>query len=50
MKRTLLLVALVGGMAVLPSCSMADGLAKTISRTGNTLTRTVSNVGGAVSR
>ncbi|WAC20479.1 hypothetical protein OVA24_03680 [Luteolibacter sp. SL250] len=50
MKRILLFAALLGGVAVLPSCSMADGLAKTVSRTGNTLTRSVSNLGGAVTR
>ncbi|MBX3741199.1 MAG: hypothetical protein KF712_09430 [Akkermansiaceae bacterium] len=50
MKRILLFATLVGGAAVLASCSMAEGLAKTVSRTGNTLTRSVSNAGGALSR
>jgi predicted small secreted protein len=50
MKRILLFAVLLGGAVVLPSCSMADGLMKTVSRTGNSLTRSVSNAAGAVTR
>jgi predicted small secreted protein len=34
----------------LTSCSAANGLAKTLSRTGNSLSRSVSNLGGALTR
>lgn len=36
-------------LAGLTSCSVAEGLAKTLGRTGNSLSRSVSNIGNAVS-
>jgi hypothetical protein len=45
---TLLLLAVALGC--LPSCSMAEGVAKTLSRTTQSLSRTVGNAGSAITR
>lgn len=50
MKRALLLAALLGGVFILPSCGVAEGLAKAVGRSGGSVSRSVSNLGSSISR
>lgn len=50
MKRFLCLATICVGASLLSACSAAQGLAQTLSRTTNSVGRTVGNLGGALTR
>jgi hypothetical protein len=49
-RKTLFALFALAGAVCLSSCSAAQGLAKTLSRTTESLSRTVNNAGGALMR
>jgi predicted small secreted protein len=48
--KYLMILALAAATTGLTSCSVANGLAQSVSRTTGALSRSVSNIGGAVTR